>query len=273
MRLHYHTMLTIAGSDSIGGAGIQADIKTATSLGVYAMSAVTAVTAQNTSRVLAVDPVSPRMLRLQLEAVMADVRPDAVKIGMIPGEEHARAIAEFLERYTPENVVLDPVMAATAGTRFSSPEAIGIVKSRIIPAVTLVTPNIPEAEALSGLKISNMAEAAKVAQLLRKWSQCRAVLLKGGHLPENGCMTDLLATAGGIRRYTHSAVSTGNTHGTGCTLSSAIACYLALGHSLDAAVDSGISYLQEALSAGADMAFGRSSGYGPVNHLYKLSKQ
>lgn len=266
-------MLTIAGSDSIGGAGIQADIKTATSLGIYAMSAVTAVTAQNTSQVVAVEPVSPRLLRQQLDAVMADVWPDAVKIGMIPGEEHARVIAAFLERYAPKNVVLDPVMAATAGTHFSSPETIEIVKRHIIPAVTLVTPNIPEAEILSTLKINTIAEAADVAQLLMKQLRCHAVLLKGGHMPESGMMTDTLATADGIRLYSHPTVHTRNTHGTGCTLSSAIACYLALGYGLGDAVSSGIDYLMAALTVGASMTFGPSTGHGPVNHMYKLSRQ
>lgn len=266
-------MLTIAGSDPIGGAGIQADIKTATSLGVYAMSAVTAVTAQNTSRVVAVEAVSPRLLSQQLDAVMADVRPDAVKIGMIPGEEHARVIAAFLERYAPENVVLDPVMAATAGTRFSSAETIEIVKTRIIPAVTLVTPNIPEAEALSALKINTIAEVTKVAQLLLKQLRCHAVLLKGGHMPDAGIMTDTLAMSDGIRRYSHPAVDTRNTHGTGCTLSSAIACNLALGYGLADAVSFGIDYLTAALTAGANMSFGPTTGHGPVNHMYKLSRR
>lgn len=269
----YKTLLTIAGSDSIGGAGIQADIKTATALGVYVMSAVTAVTAQNSTGVKGVEAVPLQMLGLQLDSILTDFIPDAVKIGMVPTAEHAAVIADALERYSPLNIVADTVMSASSGVELSTSESITVFKQRIFPIATLITPNIPEAEILISQKIDNQEDQIRIATALLNQYRCRGVLLKGGHLSGDR-MTDILAireeTGTRIIKFGHPRIATHNTHGTGCTLSSAIASFLALGYAIEDAVRLGIDYLQGAMREGALYSFGRLKGDRPVNHMYKI---
>lgn len=264
-------MLTIAGSDSIGGAGIQADIKTASALGVYAMSAITAVTAQNTCGVKCFEAVSPDMVRAQLDAIASDVMPDSVKIGMIPDKACAEVIADFLDRYSFKGVVLDPVMVATSGDSLSEPETLPVLKSRILPHADVVTPNIPEAEIISSMIVRNSSDYEKVAGLIIDEYGTKSVLVKGGHNPEAGIMTDLFLMKDESRRiqleFPHPEIQTCNTHGTGCTLSSAIASFIALGMDIPSAVKSGIDFLQIALDEGSLYKFG--AGHGPVNHIFK----
>lgn len=257
------TMLSIAGSDSCGGAGIQADIKTVTANGVYAMTAITALTAQNTLGVIAVEEVSPSFLAKQIYAVFEDIRPNAVKIGMIPSAALMETIADCLIACRAENVVLDPVMVATAGSVLMNPNALSSLKERLFPLATLVTPNIPEAEILINGKIRNRDEMEWAAKKIGDAYGC-AVLLKGGHRISDA--DDVLYRNGEIHWFFGRRIENSNTHGTGCTLSSAIAANLAKGYDLMASIRRAKDYISGALADG--MALGKGSG--PLNHAFDL---
>ncbi len=258
------TALTIAGSDCSGGAGIQADIKTMTMQGVYAMSAITALTAQNTTGVSAIMEVTPGFLREQLDMIFTDIRPDAVKIGMVSNSDLIRTIAKQLVAYRAENIVVDPVMVATSGADLMQSEAVGTMKEYLLPLATLVTPNIPEAEVLSGMKIKNEADMVAAARAIYDSFGC-AVLLKGGHSSNDA--NDLLCTSGGTRWFYGKRIHNPNTHGTGCTLSSAIAANLAKGHDLETSVQEAKEYISGALAAMLDLG----KGSGPMDHAFILT--
>ena len=258
-----HTALTIAGSDSCGGAGIQADIKTMTVNGVYAMSAITALTAQNTTGVTGIMEVTPEFLKKQLDAVITDICPDAVKIGMVSSGELIHVIAETIRQYQLKNVVVDTVMVATSGARLISEEAIGILKQELLPLADVITPNIPEAEVLSGRKINSEEDMMSAAEWIQKHYQCN-VLLKGGH--QVNTANDLLADADGMHWFKGRRIDNPNTHGTGCTLSSAIAANLAKGMTMQEAVERAKAYISGALAAMLDLG----KGSGPMNHAYVI---
>ena len=260
--------LTIAGSDSCGGAGIQADIKTMTMNGVYAMSAVTALTAQNTTGVTGIMEVTPDFLAKQIDAVFEDIFPDAVKIGMVSSSALIEVIADRLAHYGAKNIVVDPVMVATSGARLIEDAAVETLTARLLPLATVITPNIPEAEILSGMTIQNESDMEKAAQLLFERYGC-AVLVKGGHSINDA--NDVLAGAGTeapvwIRG---NRISNPNTHGTGCTLSSAIASNLAKGCDLTESVKRAKSYLSGALSAMLDLG----KGSGPLMHNFAICEE
>lgn len=257
------TALTIAGSDSSGGAGIQADIKTMTLNGVYAMSAVTALTAQNTTGVTGIFEVTPEFLGQQIDAVFVDIPPDAVKIGMVSSSELIKIIAEKLKEYGAKNIVVDPVMVSTAGSRLMKEEALQTLAGELIPLATVITPNIPEAEILSGMSIQNAEDMTAAAKQIGDKFGC-AVLLKGGHSVSDA--DDLLYQNGICRWFRGKRIDNPNTHGTGCTLSSAIAANLAKGFDLEAAVERAKEYISGAL--GAMLNLGRGSG--PMNHAFDL---
>lgn len=261
----YRTVLSIAGSDSIGGAGIQADLKTFSALGVYGMTAITALTAQNTQSVLHIMPASEQNLRLQLEAVFTDVVPDAVKIGMLHNEALIEVVIKAIDRYRPRNIVLDPVMISTSGCALLSPTSVDLLKNELMPRCNIVTPNLLEAQALAGHKITDIRSLYAAGEELTKL--CAAVLIKGGH-SEGNDVSDYLFEVGKEcpECYTIRRVDTVNTHGTGCTLSSAIAANLALGYDLHKSVARAKDYISKAISEGADVAFGLNNG--PVNHLF-----
>ena len=258
------TALTIAGSDCSGGAGIQADLKTMTMNGVYAMSAITALTAQNTTGVRAIEESSPEFLRHQIDAVFEDIRPDAVKIGMVASENLIKAIADRLLYHKAENVVVDTVMVSTSGARLIEEKAIDALKAYLLPIATLVTPNIPEAEILSGMKIKDGNDMLTAAKTIHDTYDC-SVLLKGGHSINDA--NDLLYTKRGFQWFNGKRIDNPNTHGTGCTLSSAIAANLAKGYGLDDAVLRAKEYISDALSAMLDLG----KGSGPMNHAFALT--
>ena len=261
----YRTVLSIAGSDSIGGAGIQADLKTFSALGVYGMTAITALTAQNTQSVLHIMPASEQNLQLQLDAVFTDVVPDAVKIGMLHNEALIEVVIKAIDRYRPRNIVLDPVMISTSGCALLSPTSVDLLKNELMPRCNIVTPNLLEAQALAGHKITDIQSLYAAGEELTKL--CAAVLIKGGH-SEGNEVSDYLFEVGKecAECYTIRRVDTVNTHGTGCTLSSAIAANLALGYDLHTSVARAKDYISKAISEGADVAFGLNNG--PVNHLF-----
>lgn len=257
------TALTIAGSDSSGGAGIQADIKTMTANGVYAMSAVTALTAQNTTGVYGILESTPEFLASQLDCIFTDIFPDAVKTGMVSSTGLIEVIADKLKQYKAQNIVVDPVMVATSGSRLISQEAVDALKELLLPLATVLTPNIPEAEVLSGLTISGPADMEKAAQAIGETYGC-AVLCKGGH--DLNDANDLLWRDGTCKWFHGRRIHNPNTHGTGCTLSSAIASNLAKGYDLDTAVERAKAYLSGALAAMLDLG----AGQGPMDHLFDL---
>ena len=257
------TALTIAGSDCSGGAGIQADIKTMTMNGVYAMSAVTALTAQNTTGVRAIQEATPDFLKQQIDAVFEDIRPDAVKIGMVSSGELIRVIADRLRHYGAKNVVIDPVMAATSGSALMKNDAVQTLVEELLPVSTLVTPNIPEARVLSGLTIETKEDMVAAAKQIGDSYHC-AVLLKGGHSINDA--NDLLWANGEAVWFEGRRISNPNTHGTGCTLSSAIASNLAKGFSLAESVQRAKDYISGALAAMLDLG----EGSGPMNHAFDL---
>ena len=259
------TALTIAGSDSCGGAGIQADIKTMTVNGVYAMSAVTALTAQNTTGVTSIMEATPEFLGDQLDAIFTDIFPDAVKIGMVSSKELIRVIAEKLKQYGAKQIVLDPVMVATSGAKLISDDAVEALKSELIPLASVITPNIPEAEVLSGMKITSPEAMEAAAEKIWREFGC-AVLMKGGH-QQNDANDYLYGDEGGTWFY-GKRIDNPNTHGTGCTLSSAIAANLAKGLSLSEAVDRAKTYLSGALAAMLDLG----KGSGPMNHAFAIGE-
>ena len=267
--MKYNTVLTIAGSDSGGGAGIQADIKAISAMGCFASSAITAITAQNTLGVDAVHPVPLDILAAQIDAVLSDIGTDAIKIGMLHSAEVVSLVADKIEQYGITNVVLDPVMVSTSGHKLIEDNAIEIMKNRLIPLARIITPNIPEAEILSGCTITAQQEFPQIATLLSH-NNITSVLLKAGHL--NGdTLTDYFYNAedGSMTLLPSKRVDTRNTHGTGCTLSSALAAALARGESLTDAAISAKRYIEQAIITGANYDIGH--GHGPVNHFFALN--
>lgn len=256
-------VLTIAGSDCSGGAGIQADIKTMTVHKVYGMSAITALTAQNTTGVYQVLEASPQFVGQQLDCIFTDIFPDAVKIGMVSNSKIIEVIVDKLIQYGAKNVVVDPVMVSTSGSRLLDDDATEVVIGKLIPIADIITPNIPEAEVLSGSKIENtddmLPAAEKISHMLSG-----AVLLKGGHLTHTA--DDLLFVDGKALWIKGERIENPNTHGTGCTLSSAIACNLANGHSTEQSVTNAKAYVAGAIRSGLDLGKGR----GPLNHCYSI---
>ena len=260
------TALTIAGSDSSGGAGIQADIKTMTAHGVYAMSAVTALTAQNTTGVTDILESTPEFLAEQLDCVFTDIFPDAVKTGMVSSTALIEVIAAKLRQYGAKNIVVDPVMVATSGSRLISEDAVGALCEHLLPLATVLTPNIPEAELLSGMEIPDAAGMERAARAISERYGC-AVLCKGGHQINDA--DDLLYSGGELRWFRGKRIATANTHGTGCTLSSAIASELAKGLDLDGAVERAKAYISGALAAMLDLGHGS----GPMDHMFDLKSE
>ena len=257
------TALTIAGSDSSGGAGIQADIKTMICNGVYAMSAVTALTAQNTAGVTGIMEVTPEFLGEQLDNVFTDIRPDAVKIGMVSSAALIKKIAEKLKEYHAENIVVDPVMVATSGAKLIEDDAVSALKKYLLPMATVLTPNIPETEVLSGMTVRDGEDMIAAAETISKTYGC-AVLCKGGHQLNDA--NDLLYCDGTGKWFYGKRIYNPNTHGTGCTLSSAIASNLAKGFSLDESVERAKRYISGALAAMLDLG----KGSGPMDHGFDL---
>lgn len=259
-----YTALTIAGSDSSGGAGIQADIKTMTTNGVYAMSAITALTAQNTTGVTDIMEVTPKFLEEEIDSIFTDIRPDAIKTGMVSSSELIEVIADKLTEYKAENIVVDPVMVATSGARLISEEAIDTLKQRLLPLATVITPNVPEAEVLSEMEIKSEEDMEKAAKVICEKFGC-GVLLKGGHQLNDA--NDLLWQKDAEPVWFHGKrINNPNTHGTGCTLSSAIASNLAKGYDLQTAVKYAKNYISGALAAMLDLG----KGSGPMNHAFAV---
>jgi len=266
--MRYYTALTIAGSDSCGGAGIQADIKTMSALGVYAASAITAITVQNTKGVYGIQNVEPEIVKGQIEAVMEDIHPDAIKIGMVNDCDTIRAIAETLKKYQEsfQYLIIDPVMVSTSGCRLMQEDALDVFITELLPLATLLTPNIPEAEILAGMKIENAEDIKAAAAAISKLG-CRYVLIKGGHFDGEEKIDYLFEDGKQKTSYRGISVNTRNTHGTGCTLSSAITSYLAREMDMNTAIAMAKTYLSGAILAGKDIKIGE--GHGPVNHFYE----
>lgn len=257
------TALSIAGSDCSGGAGIQADLKTMTMNGVYAMSAITALTAQNTTGVTGIMEVPADFLRQQLDMIFTDIRPDAVKVGMVSSSGLIETIAERLRFYRAENLVVDPVMVATSGARLIESDALSTLTRELLPMAAVITPNIPEGELLSGMEIENEEAMTAAAKKIGDAYGC-AVLLKGGHSVSDA--NDLLYANGELTWFRGRRIDNPNTHGTGCTLSSAIAANLAKGFDLKASVQRAKDYISGALAAMLDLG----KGAGPMNHAFDL---
>ena len=260
------TALTIAGSDCSGGAGIQADIKTMTMNGVYAMSAITALTAQNTTGVRKIQESTPEFLEQQIDAIFEDIFPDAVKIGMVSSSEIVCVIADRLKYHKAKNIVVDPVMVATSGSSLMKTDAVKTLIDVLLPIATLVTPNIPESEVLSGISIENKEDMQMAAKTIGDKYSC-AVLLKGGHSIYDA--NDLLYANGEFKWFYGKRIDNPNTHGTGCTLSSAIAANLAKGFDVPDAVRRAKEYISDALAAGLDLG----SGSGPLMHNFDLKEK
>ena len=260
------TALSIAGSDPSGGAGIQADIKTMTANGVYAMTAITALTAQNTTGVTGIMEVTPDFLSEQLDRIFTDIFPDAVKIGMVSSCGLIEAISNKLKEYNAGHIVLDPVMVATSGSKLISDEAVEVLKKELIPVAEIITPNIPEAEALSGMKIGSADDMEKAAKVIFDRYGC-AVLLKGGHSLNDA--NDLLFTKSESKWFRGKRIENPNTHGTGCTLSSAIASNLAKGYDLAQSVELAKEYISGALGAMLDLG----KGSGPMAHGFDINSR
>lgn len=258
------TALSIAGSDSSGGAGIQADVKTMTANGVYAMTAITALTAQNTTGVTGIMEVTPEFLAQQLDSIFTDIRPDAVKIGMVSSSALIQVIAEKLKEYKAENIVIDPVMVATSGSKLISDDAIETLKTCLMPLSSILTPNIPEAEVLAEMKVETEEEMILAAKKISETFHC-AVLCKGGHQLNDA--NDLLYRDGEYKWFHGKRIQNPNTHGTGCTLSSAIASNLAKGYSMDESVKRAKDYISEALEAMLDLG----KGSGPMKHCFNIT--
>lgn len=258
------TALTIAGSDCSGGAGIQADLKTMTMNGVYAMSVITSLTAQNTTGVFDIMDVEPYFLAQQMDAVFKDIYPNAVKIGMVSSDKLIQVIAEKLKEYRVQNIVVDPVMVSTSGSRLIQENALTALKTELIPLASLVTPNIPEAEILADMSILDKTDMQAAAKKIGDSCQC-AVLLKGGHNIHDA--DDLLYADGIYQWFEGRRIDNPNTHGTGCTLSSAIASNLAKGFTLETSVQKAKDYISGALASMLDLGQGR----GPMNHAFDLN--
>lgn len=266
----YKRVLTIAGSDSGGGAGIQADIKTISALGCYAASAITAVTVQNTCGVQAVHPIPPEIIAAQIHAVVSDIGVDAIKIGMLGSPAAAQAVAQALSELKKQNkiknVVLDPVLIATSGHTLSSEDTAQTIITHLFPLADIITPNIPEAEKLTSLGF--LPQATK--QIIEKLTAlgAKSILLKGGHAPLNNTITDTLFHDNTYRTFTSEFYNTPNKHGTGCSLSSAIASYLALGFEMPIAVEYATAYIHHAIASAVEYKIGH--GNGPIHHFFKF---
>lgn len=261
-------VLIIAGSDSGGGAGIQADIKAVTALGGYAMTAITALTAQDTRTVHAIHDVPAEFIALQLRVVLQDLGADAIKTGMLHRADIIEAVVEALEKYAPDvPLVVDPVMVAKGGASLLQPSAAEALRTKLIPRATIITPNLPEAEVLSGLKVTEESDMAPATDRLLQLGP-GAVLLKGGHLPGDA-LVDLLRDARGAQRYSDTRIDTTSTHGTGCTLASAIAAGLAFGLDLREAVTQARTYVRKAI----ETAPGFGHGHGPLNHAHTVTRK
>jgi hydroxymethylpyrimidine/phosphomethylpyrimidine kinase len=259
-------ILTIAGSDSSGGAGIQADIKAISATGSYACSVITAITAQNTLGVLAIFPIPLEHIEKQLDAVFTDLNVVAVKVGMLADGDIIKIVVAKIKQYQPKFLVVDPVMVTTSGESLLAQPAIGILKSELLPLANIITPNLPEAAALIGSAVPrNQAEMVNMAKDLRQLG-AKAILLKGGHLVDDENSTDLLILPAHVQLLTAKRINTNNTHGTGCTLSSAIASYLAHGNDLLLAVQLSKRYISKAIAHADDLEIG--NGNGPVNHFF-----
>lgn len=259
-------ILTIAGSDSSGGAGIQADIKAISATGSYACSVITAITAQNTLGVLAIFPIPLEHIEKQLDAVFTDLNVVAVKVGMLADGDIIKIVVAKIKQYQPKFLVVDPVMVTTSGESLLAQPAIGILKSELLPLANIITPNLPEAAALIGSAVPrNQAEMVNMAKDLRQLG-AKAILLKGGHLVDDENSTDLLILPAHVQLLTAKRINTHNTHGTGCTLSSAIASYLAHGNDLLLAVQLSKRYISKAIAHADDLEIG--NGNGPVNHFF-----
>jgi len=267
----YKKVLTIAGSDSGGGAGIQADLKTISALGCYGTTAITAITAQNTLGVNAIYPIPTNIVEKQMEAVLNDIGTDSVKIGMLHSAEIIMTVHKVLTKLKVKNIVLDPVMVAASGDKLIEDNTIDALTGYLFPMVNIITPNIPEAAILLKDIISTKDDMIESAGNLLKFG-CKAVLLKGGHL-KGKLLFDVYYRKNGngdVKIFENRKIDTRNVHGTGCTLSSAIACFLARGYSMDTAVESAIDYLHNALDFGKEYLTGR--GHGPVNHFFNPEK-
>lgn len=265
----YRRALSIAGSDPSGGAGLQADLKTFSALGVYGMTAVVAVVDENTVGVTDVHPIPVNFVRGQIRSCLDDIGADAIKIGMLHSSELIRTVRDTLEPYGISNIVLDPVMVATSGDPLLEKEAISTLRDELIPYVGVITPNVPEAELLLGCKIERHEDLPDAARDLSQGGKV-SVLLKAGHLSDRDILTDYFynAETGALRPLSAPKTETVNTHGTGCTLSSAFAAFLAHGASLDEAAKRAKDYIAGAIAAGAEYRIGK--GHGPVNHFYRL---
>lgn len=266
----YHRVLSIAGSDSGGGAGIQADLKTFSAIGCYGMTVITALTAQNTTGVTGIHAVPPEFAAEQMDAIYTDIGTDAVKIGMLYSAELIQVVAERLRHYKVGNIVLDPVMIAQSGHKLVQDDAVEAIKSHLMPLATVVTPNVPEAEVMCGRSLKGAGEIEAAAKTLVEHGS-EAVLIKGGH-NEGGESTDLLYFKQNNRTVELPAqrIATRNNHGTGCTLSAAIAAYLAKGADVESAVCDAKAYITAAIGAGADYQLGRDHGHGPVHHFFRF---
>lgn len=257
------TALTIAGSDCSGGAGIQADLKTFSANGVFGMSVIVSVVAENTSRVISVEDISPEMIKNQIDAVFEDIEVDAVKVGMLSSEICMKAVAEKLRRYKPKYTVIDPVMVAKGGHALMKPEALEALKTEVIPLAYVLTPNIPEAETITEMSIESQEDVQEAAKKIYSLS-AKNVLIKGGHL--SGDAIDLLYDGKSFYTFTTERINTKNTHGTGCTFSSAIAANLANGLTLNKAVEKAKTYITTAIEHSLPIG----KGHGPTNHFYEL---
>jgi phosphomethylpyrimidine kinase len=262
-------VLIIAGSDSSGGAGIQADIKTVTTLGSYAMTAITAITSQNTTGVISVSSIPSKEISRQIEFTAKDIKPNAIKIGMLHSTSVINSVLKSLKKIKVKKIILDPVMMSKGGSKLINNKSIKILKSRLIKKVSLITPNIPEAEILTNTKIKNVKDMIYAANILIKLG-AKNVLIKGGHL-ESKIMQDIFVTKKEISIFKNRKINTKNTHGTGCTLSSAIATYYSCGKTLKKSCEMAIKYVNHAISTGPN--YGK--GCGPINHLntIKINKK
>ena len=258
-------ILIIAGSDSSGGAGIQADIKTVTSLGSYAMTAITAVTSQNTTGVKSIESITPREISKQIEFTSKDIKPDAIKIGMLHSVEVINAVLKSLNKISVKKIILDPVMVAKGGAKLIDNRSIKILKSKLIKKVSLITPNIPEAEILTKTRISSVDDMISAARILMSLG-AKNVLIKGGHL-KSRIMQDIFLNKNEISAFKNKKINTKNTHGTGCTLSSAIATYYSCGKTLKKSCEMAIKYVNHSIGTGP--RYGK--GYGPINHLSTIN--
>lgn len=256
-------VLTIAGSDCSGGAGIQADIKTISAHGMYAMSVITALTAQNTTGVSGIMNVSPEFVTMQLESIFSDIVPDSIKTGMLSEPEITEAVSAFLKKHNAANLVVDPVMVSTSGKKLLSETALEVLTGSLFPLARVITPNIPEAEVLSGITVKNISDMEKAARIISEITPA-AILVKGGHSVSDA--TDLLFENGNVMTFSADRINNPNTHGTGCTLSSAIACGLAGGLSVSESIKYAKDYLTGAIRAGLNLG----KGSGPVDHLYMM---